>query len=168
MKFAVVAIGIPGSGKTTVLRPLAERYGLAYISRDDIRKEFFDDSIAQADKERVWAEANRRTNEALNNGQPAVLDSTFAQKSKREDIIAFLRNAGAEKVIGLYFETPLETAKQRNQNRDAVVKDDVLEDMYRELAASPPCLADGFDVLYRYDEFSESKIARLLDNSSTS
>jgi dephospho-CoA kinase len=35
----IIGIGVPGSGKTTALKPFAERNTYTYISPDDIRAE---------------------------------------------------------------------------------------------------------------------------------
>lgn len=155
MSVAIIAIGIPGSGKTTVLKPLAERYGLTYISRDDIREEILGDARDQSQNKAIWEEANRRTAASLARGMGVVLDATFVESWKRKDMISFLHEAGASPIIGVYADVPLEVAKERNQGRDRIVPADVLEWMHRKLQSEPPSFEEGFDALIGLDEIEK-------------
>ncbi|HYF29225.1 MAG TPA: ATP-binding protein [Candidatus Paceibacterota bacterium] len=155
MKPALMAIGIPGSGKTTVLKPLAEDYGLAYVNRDDIRAELLGDATDQSANRRVWEEANRRTLAALAAGQGVVLDSTFVEAWKRREMIELLREAGASPIVGVLCLVPLGVARKRNAARERVVPEDVLEQMHAKLAKQPPTADEGFDALVTLDELTE-------------
>lgn len=160
MKVAIIAMGIPGSGKTTLLAPFAEKHGLKRISRDEIREEMFGDPLDRSSQGVVWEEANRRMYAALGECQGVVLDSTFATREKRTGIIADLRAAGADRIIGVLFTTPLDVAKKWNHGRiDApqghVVKESVMDTVHAQLAAEPPELAEGFDALYTSDQLDE-------------
>ena len=155
MSIAIIAIGIPGSGKTTVLKPLAERYGLTYINRDDIREEILGDARDQSRNKEIWEEANRRTNASLIHGTGVVLDATFVESWKRKDMISFLHEAGASPIIGVFADVPLEVAKERNRGRDRIVPDDVLEWMYKKIQSEPPTLTEGFDALIGIDEIEK-------------
>lgn len=146
---AIVSIGMPGAGKTTILKPLADRHGLAYVSRDDIRQELFGNPILQKDKDRVWKEADRRTQSALATGTSLAYDATFAEQQKRRDFVKSLRDMGWKRIIGFYVDTPSEVARERNQNREHVVSDDEMQKFFIEpLEEHPPSLEDGFDELY--------------------
>jgi predicted kinase len=155
MSVAIIAIGIPGAGKTTVLKPLAERYGLTYINRDDIREEILGDARDQSQNKAVWEESNRRTAASLAHGTGVVLDNTFVESWKRKDMISFLHEAGASPIIGVFADVPLTIAKERNKGRDRVVPDDVLEWMHATLQKEPPSLAEGFDALIGLDEIEK-------------
>lgn len=163
MTLAIVAIGIPGAGKTTVLKPLSEKYGLAYVSRDDIRETMLGAAEDQSRNKEVWEEANRRTVSALRAGTSVVLDSTFVEEWKRKEVLRFLRESGADRVIGLYFDTPFGIAKERNRTRERTVPDDVLESMRQKLLAAPPSLHDGFDAFYLVGQIEkfEGELTRL-------
>lgn len=147
-----MAIGLPGSGKTTFLKPLAEKYGLAYINRDDIREERLGDARDHSDQKAVWKEANRRTAKALAAGQGIALDATFLERWKRKSMIEFLRNNGADRVVGVFFDVPFEIAEERNKGRERTVPNEVMEWMRNKLAAEPPKLEEGFDALYPPEE----------------
>lgn len=155
MKLVIMAIGVPGAGKTTILKPLAERLGMQHVNRDEIREEWFGEPHLQVAKEAVWKEAERRTKEALDASRPVLLDATFAEPRKRIDASASARGAGAERVIGVIFSVPLETAKERNRNREHRVEDSVIEMMHAQLAENPPHESEGFDALYSSEELDE-------------
>jgi predicted kinase len=164
-KIALISIGIPGSGKTSTLSPLAEKYGLARISRDDIRKEWFGDSLLQVDKEEVEQEAHRRVAEALASDKPVLKDSTFVEREKRTEAIGRLKKAGAVRIIGIVFTTPLAIAKERNRNRQAQVDEAVIDLLQTQLESEPPSLDEGFDALYtdaQLTELEENELSFLL------
>lgn len=154
-RVALLAIGIPGSGKTTVLAPLAQSHGFTYINRDDIRKELLGDATDQSQNKRVWEEANRRTAEALLAGRDVLLDATFVESWKRKDMISFLREHGVDRILGIVFTTPLEIAQERNTLRERTVPSQVLEDMHAALIKTPPSLSEGFDALYTDAQLSD-------------
>lgn len=155
MKLAVIAIGIPGSGKTTLLTPLAQEYGLARISRDDIREELFGDPFDRSAQDLVMREANARMHEEFAEGTGIVLDSTFVSRDKRMEAISEARSAGAERIIGVVFNTPLDVAKERNSERDRSVREEVIDKLHAKFESEPPTLSDGFDVLYTDGQLAE-------------
>lgn len=163
MKLAIMSIGLPGAGKTTLLKPLAEERKLVYISRDDIREEMFGNALQQSGKKEVWEEANRRTAAALQAGKGVVLDSCFVEAWKRHDAIAFLRESGVERIAALFFNVPVEVAKERNARRTHSVQDAVVDWMDEKLKETPPSLSEGFDGLYTLSEIDEFERSELAD-----
>ncbi|MDB5195406.1 MAG: hypothetical protein JWO84_590 [Parcubacteria group bacterium] len=155
MAIALLAIGIPGSGKTTVLKPLAERYGLEYVNRDDIREELLGDATDQSKNKVIWEEANHRTAVALGAGRGVVLDGTFIERWKRQEMLSFLRENGAMQLIGVVAEIPLDEAQKRNAARDRIVPDTVMKSMHASLLNEPPILGEGFDALISLTDLTE-------------
>ena len=150
-----MGMGIPGSGKTTYLKPLAERYGFTYVSPDEIRMELTGDAADQSHDEDVWMLARARIAQALEGNGSVVMDATFSRARYRKEFVDFLREAGAHMVIGIFANVSLEVAYERNQTRDRTVPTDVLHRMHTALVKEPPSLEDGFDALFTLDEFSE-------------
>lgn len=166
MKVAIIAIGIPGAGKTTVLAPLAARHAMVRISRDEIRNELFGDPLARSNQTEVWEEADRRMRAALATGPGVVLDSTFATREKRKGITTDARQAGADRIVGVIFTTPVEVAKKRNQARTGlaqghVVDEAVIDTVHTQLMAEPPELSEGFDALYTSEQVTELESCEL-------
>jgi predicted kinase len=125
---------------------------LVYINRDDIRGELLGDVHEQSRNKEIWEEANRRTRASLLDGKGVVLDSCFAEEWKRRDAIKFLRESGAERVIGLYFNVPEQVARERNSKRQKPVKDEAMSFMRDKFASEPPSLGSGFDGFYTHTE----------------
>jgi len=149
---ALIGIGIPGSGKTTTLKKFAEKNNYVYICPDDIRAELSGgDAADQSKNKEVWELTYNRAAEALKSGISVVVDATFANSGQRKSFIEFLRKSGAEKIQGLYVDTPLEVAKERNSKRERQVPDFVLDRMHTSIKENPPALSDGLDSLFVLD-----------------
>jgi len=140
-----VAVGIPGSGKTTYLKPWAETLGVVYISPDNIRYELNGDSQSQANMQQVWDLAYERIENALSSGKDVVLDSTQYRKRDRENLIRRFRSH-ATKIISLFFDVPYEICMERNNKRiERVVPVHAMNRMAYYIDTDPPSLSDGFD-----------------------
>jgi predicted kinase len=161
---ALIGIGIPGSGKTTTLKKFAEKNGYIYICPDDIRAELSGDPSDQTRNKEVWELTYKRAETAIQNGLTIVVDATFANPGQRKSFIEFLRKSGVNKIQGLYVDTPLEIAKERNQKRDRKVPDFVLDRMHASITENPPSLTDGLDSLIILDE-NQKLISTKIRNS---
>ena len=154
MGIVIAGIGIPGSGKTTVLERFAKEHSYAYISPDQIREEISGDARIQSDMRVVWDTAYRRMREALKADRSGVFDATQYKPKDRREFIEEARAMGAEKIIGVYFDVSLPVALERNRARDRNVPEHAVERMHRILGKTPPRLEEGFDVLIRADELA--------------
>lgn len=152
-----MSIGIPGSGKTTTLRKLAQKYGYSYLSPDDIRREMTGDARDQSKNREVWEEAYARLSRLLGESEVVVFDATFTNESQRKEFIQYARECGAEKVQGVFFDVPVEVAKERNQEREKVVPEHAMDRMEYFLRKNEPATLDGFDSIFVVDEHGELK-----------
>jgi predicted kinase len=155
MKRAFMGIGVAGSGKTTLLKPLAETHGLVYINTDTIAEQRFGHPHVQARREVIGGEADRLALAGLASGTSVVFDSTFVDIDKRRRKIHFLRERGADRIIGIFFDTPFAIAQERNRARRFVVPSPVMEWQREQLTMHPPGIKDGFDRLYRFEELDD-------------
>lgn len=156
MSKVIVGIGIPGSGKTTFLKSFAEKHQYVYVCPDDIRVELTGDAKDQTKNKEVWECAHQRVFDAMKE-HTVVVDATFVNADQRKMFLSLLRRNGAEKVEGILVDTPIEIAKERNQKRERVVPEHVLERMSYFLKKDMPCIKDGFDTLLTIDENKEFK-----------
>lgn len=156
MKKVILGIGIPGSGKTTVMKNFAQQYGYSYICPDDIREELTGSMIDQSKNKEVWDEAHKRMKKQLDEGKTVVFDATFTNPEQRKEFLKFAKENGAEKIQGVYLDVDLETAKERNELRERQVPNHVLERMDKSLNDFPPEIKDGFDSIFTLD--NEKKI----------
>lgn len=82
-QFLLCPIGLVGSGKTTVLKPLAERLGLVRISSDDIRKMLKDKGFDYKSMEYV---AFSVADYFIAQGYGIAIDADCARPDKREQL----------------------------------------------------------------------------------
>lgn len=151
----IMGIGMPGSGKTTVLKAFAEKNQYVYICPDDIRLEITGDTKDQSKNKEVWARAYSLVGERLSEGKTVVFDATFAAEQDRTRFIDFARKNGAQKIQGVYMDIPLEVAKERNIKRERTVPEHALDRMSENLKNAPPSIKNGFDSIFTFDEFQK-------------
>lgn len=161
MSKVIMSIGVPGSGKTTALKPFAEKNSYTYISPDDIRAELTGDASDQSRNREVWQEAHRRVQEALRGGKTVVFDATFAKDFERKSFIQFAREHGAEKVQGVFAAVPFEVARERNKARKRIVPEHAMDRMRAMLTENPPMTADGFDSVFAINELQKLERAEM-------
>ena len=140
-----MSVGIPGSGKTTVLKALSKKASILRISPDEIREEISGSAEDQSVNHEAWEIAYSRVKEALQANKSIVVDATHTEAYRRPGNIKMYRSYGAESVVAVVFDTPLEIAKKRNANRERVVPEHVLVRMHDSLRNEPPTTEEGFD-----------------------
>jgi aminoglycoside phosphotransferase family enzyme/predicted kinase len=106
----VLVGGLPGTGKSTLARGLAEQADFVVVRSDVVRKELADVAAGRRAAassreiyspewtERTYAECLRRAEEALFEGRRVLVDATFREERQRR---AFLDAAGRWAVPGL-------------------------------------------------------------------
>jgi predicted kinase len=80
----VVVCGLPGAGKSTVSRTIAERVDGTVLRTDVVRKEMVDDpDYTDEETAAVYDELLARAGERLADGEAVVLDGTFKRRNRR-------------------------------------------------------------------------------------
>lgn len=147
-KTVYMAIGVPGSGKSTwwenaVKNGTIPQYAMR-INMDSIRKELTG-SESNMDKNDLVAKVAKSTllGALANSVEVIYWDNTSAKRRYRKEVIESAKKAGYE-VIGIWFNVPLEVAKQRNAARDRKVPEHVLDNMHESLMSAKPDISEGF------------------------
>jgi predicted kinase len=140
----IIGIGVPGCGKTTLLKPLAEKDGLVYVNRDDIRQQVTGDPTDHSKEKQVTELQNQQIAAALSSGKGVIIDGTYSKRRDRREVIVFCKSHGSAKIIGYWFKTPLDICLQRNKLRQRIVPDEIMQKMYRRLELNPPQQDEGF------------------------
>jgi len=137
--FVVLAIGLPGSGKTTWFG----RRGITPLSSDLLRNILFDDVEEQRYQGLVFSTLRSLLRARLIARMPAnYVDATNLSTHERRQWIKMAKSFGYE-VQAVFFDVPLEVCLQRNRQRDRSVSEDIMRKMAEKL--KPPVFEEGFE-----------------------
>jgi len=136
--FVVLAIGLPGSGKTTWFR----RRGVTPLSSDLLRNILFDDVEEQRYQGLVFSTLRSLLRARLIAKMPLnYVDATNLSSHERSQWIKMAKSFGYE-VQAVFFDVPLDVCLERNSKRDRSVSEDVMRKMAEKL--KPPVFEEGF------------------------
>ncbi len=136
--YVVLAIGLPGSGKTTWFR----RRGVTPLSSDLLRNILFDDVEEQRYQGLVFSTLRSLLRARLIARMPwNYVDATNLSIHERRQWIKMAKSFGYE-VQAVFFDVPLEVCLERNSKRDRSVSADVMKKMAEKL--KPPVFEEGF------------------------
>ncbi len=137
--YVVLAIGMPGSGKTTWFR----RRGVTPLSSDLLRNILFDDVEEQRYQGLVFSTLRSLLRARLIARMPwNYVDATNLSVHERRQWIKMAKSFGYE-VQAVFFDVPLEVCLERNSQRDRSVSEDVMRKMAEKL--KPPVFEEGFE-----------------------
>ena len=137
--YVVLAIGLPGSGKTTWFR----RRGVTPLSSDLLRNILFDDVEEQRYQGLVFSTLRSLLRARLIARMPwNYVDATNLSIHERRQWIKMAKSFGYE-VQAVFFDVPLEVCLERNSKRDRSVSEDIMRKMAEKL--KPPVFEEGFD-----------------------
>ena len=137
--YVVLAIGLPGSGKTTWFR----RRGVTPLSSDLLRNILFDDVEEQRYQGLVFSTLRSLLRARLIARMPwNYVDATNLSIHERRQWIKMAKSFGYE-VQAVFFDVPLDVCLERNSKRDRSVSEDVMRKMAEKL--KPPVFEEGFE-----------------------
>ncbi len=128
---AVIFIGIPASGKSTFYQ---ERFSSTHL-RINL------DMLKTRRREEILLEACLRAR------QPFVIDNTNVLARERARYITLAKPAGF-RVVGYYFQTSLEDAQRRNQQRPGKLAIPAVAVQAKYYQLQSPRFEEGFDQLF--------------------
>jgi len=134
----VLAIGLPGSGKTTWFK----RRGVTPLSSDMLRSILFDDITEQRYQGLVFSTLRSLLRARLIARMPwNYVDATNLAPNERRQWIKMAKSFGYD-VHAVFFDVPLEVCLERNRKRDRQVKEELVQRMAAKL--KPPSFEEGF------------------------
>jgi predicted kinase len=134
----VLAIGLPGSGKSSWFK----RHNVSPLSSDMMRSLLFDDVREQRFQDLVFSNLRSMLKARLIAKRPTnYVDATNLTPHERQHWIKLAKDYGYE-VHAVFFDVPLEVCIERHQRRDRVVPEDAMRRMAAKL--KPPAFEEGF------------------------
>jgi predicted kinase len=136
--YVVLAIGLPGSGKTTWFK----RRGVTPLSSDMLRNILFDDITEQRYQGLVFSTLRSLLRARLIAKMPwNYVDATNLSAHERRQWIKMAKSFGYE-AQAVFFDVPLEVCMERNSRRERTVSDEIMHKMAERLR--PPSFKEGF------------------------
>ena len=134
----VLAIGLPGSGKSSWFK----RHNITPLSSDLLRALLFDDPTEQRYQDLIFSNLRSMLRARLIAQRPMnYVDATNLTPHERHSWIKLAKDYGFE-VQAVFFSVPLEVCLERNAKRHRVVTEDVMRRMAGKLKA--PSFEEGF------------------------
>jgi predicted kinase len=134
----VLAIGLPGSGKSSWFK----RHNIHPLSSDLLRELLFDDAQEQRFQDLVFSNLRSMLKARLIARRPLnYVDATNLTPHDRHSWIKLAKDYGYD-VQGVFFDVPLEICLERNHKRTRMVEDEVMRRMAAKLKA--PAFEEGF------------------------
>ena len=145
-----MVIGAPGCGKSTYIKNHLKENEMV-ISRDKIRFSLLKDTDEYFSKEKeVYNEFIKQINAAIADNKDFYVDQTSLNAAARDKLFNQLIKK-PDKIIGIYFTTPLDIILQRNAQRTgrALVPENVVINMYKIL--TKPTSEENFDEIWEVE-----------------
>jgi predicted kinase len=134
----ILAVGLPGSGKSTYFDDLK----VNPISSDRVRLQLSDDEKDQTINSRVFGAMRYLLQQRIELRRPVTyIDATNITRRDRRPFLDLARKYECE-IEALFFDTPLAVCKTRNSSRTRMVPNHALDLMAARLV--PPSLEEGF------------------------
>jgi predicted kinase len=171
MASVIILIGVPASGKSSLAEQMLRATNQAsdqnssslthgqtqLISPDRIRASLYGSAATQGDWAEIWSQVQQEFANAAKSQQSVIYDATNYKREYRKNIIDLAKEYGFKPITGVWLDVPLWICLSRNDIRDRVVPEDVVVEMYRTLAYSPPTLSEGFDRILLRDRKLENE-----------
>lgn len=132
---AIVTVGLPGCGKSTYARGLADRF--VELNLDLCRGLVCGDPANQNATSRAIFHRNRQLERLAREGRDVILSDTHVKARDRRRMIKQLRQLGYE-VHVVFFNVGDATCRVRNAERVQPVPDWAMDKMLTSLQARPP------------------------------
>lgn len=128
--------GVPGSGKTTRSKQMAEEMGLVRFSFDEMR------CIRQE-------EFLRPALEAMRDGKNVILDTVNLTVNIRKKLLQAVADIPCQK-NAVFMDTSLEECIRRNASREVTLAESVIVNLHQALQI--PTKEEGWDKIYVYKD----------------
>lgn len=148
-----ILCGLPFSGKSTLARELARRFGLEHVEIDRINSErgvgFDGAPISQQEWTATYSESFRQLERCLANGRSAVYDATNFTRQQRDRVRRIAGRFHACAAV-IHLDLPDEARRRWQVNRLSGERYDVRDDDFAQVADNFEPPTDDEETI-RYD-----------------
>jgi len=116
MSIIYIAVGLPGSGKSTYAKNFIKGKDIEYLSSDELRAVYGKDQSDQSVTSIVFGHIKRKVDEFLKDGKNVLVDATSINRKERSDYIKTAKKYGA-KVVAIVFKMDRQGLIDRNKKR---------------------------------------------------
>jgi len=143
-----IAVGLPGSGKSTYAKNFIKDKDIEYLSSDSLRAVYGKSEEDQTVTPLVFGHIKRKVDEFLKDGKNVLVDATSVNRRERSDYINSAKKYGA-KVVAIVFKMDrqglIDRNKKRGEQGGRVVPDWVIDKMLAKF--EEPSYNEGIDVM---------------------
>jgi predicted kinase len=143
-----IAVGLPGSGKSTYAKNFIKDKDIEYLSSDSLRAVYGKSEEDQTVTPLVFGHIKRKVDEFLKDGKNVLVDATSVNRKERSDYINSAKKYGA-KVVAIVFKMDrqglIDRNKKRGEQGGRVVPDWVIDKMLAKF--EEPSYSEGIDVM---------------------
>ncbi len=143
-----IAVGLPGSGKSTYAKNFIKDKDIEYLSSDSLRAVYGKSEEDQTVTPLVFGHIKRKVDEFLKDGKNVMVDATSVNRKERSDYINTAKKYGA-KVVAIVFKMDrqglIDRNKKRGEQGGRVVPDWVIDKMLAKF--EEPSYSEGIDVM---------------------
>jgi len=143
-----IAVGLPGSGKSTYAKNFIKDKDIEYLSSDELRAVYGKSEEDQTVTPLVFGHIKRKVDEFLKDGKNVLVDATSVNRKERRDYINTAKKYSA-KVVVLVFKMDrqglIDRNKKRGEQGGRVVPDWVIDKMLAKF--EEPSYDEGIDVM---------------------
>ena len=143
-----IAVGLPGSGKSTYAKNFIKDKEIEYLSSDELRAVYGKSEEDQTVTPLVFGHIKRKVDEFLKDGKNVLVDATSVNRRERSDYINTAKKYGA-KVVAIVFKMDrqglIDRNKKRGEQGGRVVPDWVIDKMLAKF--EEPSYSEGIDVM---------------------
>lgn len=119
----IIFCGIPGSGKSTIVKRLVKK-----LKKLDSYKLFISDKVTKS----VYKKISQFLKENLGKVDFIIIDATFYKKKWR-DMVYKITKERKEKVLTIYLHCSLKTSLLRNKKRKPKIPEKVVHILYHQM-----------------------------------
>lgn len=128
-----IMVGLPGSGKSTISRELANRTGAVHLESDAIRREMFPErSYSRQESQRVFNRIRFDVFLQAEAGKSVIVDATFLTERDRAPFLEKLAQE-FDRVLVVVVETPEALCKHRLDCKTAENLSEATADIYETM-----------------------------------